>query len=104
MSITFLNEPDDTTLGQRGPGRDDDEGVFHIPQISKADASPSDGLMLCPRRSLVDGLTPLQNAVGVFYSQSERAFCLVSLFNATSTLLVYLMPKSTLLKKISVVI
>ena len=36
----------DFTLGRSGPGRNDNEWVLYIPQISKAGASPSDGLML----------------------------------------------------------
>ena len=35
-----------TTPGQSGPGSNGNEGVLHIPQSSKARASPLDGLML----------------------------------------------------------
>ena len=51
-----------TTPGQSGPGSNGSEGVLHIPQISKARALPSDGLMSYPGHSLVGGgdLTPLQ--------------------------------------------
>ena len=31
-----------TTLGQSGPGSNGNEGVFHIPQSSRTEASPSD--------------------------------------------------------------
>ena len=34
-----------TTLTQSGPGCNGNEGVLLVPQISKAEASPSDGLM-----------------------------------------------------------
>ena len=34
-----------TTPGQSGPGSNDNKRVFHIPQISKAGASPLDCLM-----------------------------------------------------------
>ena len=37
-----------TTPGQSGPGCNGNEGVLCIPQISKAKASPSDGLISCP--------------------------------------------------------
>ena len=33
------------TLDQSGPGSNSNEGIFHIPQISKAGVSSSDGLM-----------------------------------------------------------
>ena len=42
-----------TTLGQSGPGSHSNEGVLHILQISKAGASPSDGLMSYPGHSLM---------------------------------------------------
>ena len=31
-----------TTPGKSGPGSDGNEGVLHIPRISKGDASPSE--------------------------------------------------------------
>ena len=34
-----------TKWGQSGPGSDGNEGLLHIPQISKVGASPSDCLM-----------------------------------------------------------
>ena len=40
-----------TTPGQSGPGSNGNEGVLHIPQISKAEAPPSDGLMSYPGHS-----------------------------------------------------
>ena len=50
-----------TTLGQSGPGNNGNDGVLHIPQISKAGTSPSNGLMLYPGCSVEwgGGLTPL---------------------------------------------
>ena len=33
-------------MSQSGPGSDDHDGVFHIPQISKAGALPSNDLIL----------------------------------------------------------
>ena len=60
--------PDATTPGQSWPGSNDNEGVLHIPQNSKARASPSDGLMSCPGHSWV--LPLCRNEIGVFYSSS----------------------------------
>ena len=48
-----------TTPGQSGPGRNGNEGIVHIPQISQAGALPSDGLMSYPG-DLLEGLTPQQ--------------------------------------------
>ena len=49
-----------TTLGQSGPGSDDNEGVLHIPQSSNiTTASPSDCLMSYTGHSLRWDLTPL---------------------------------------------
>ena len=48
-----------TTLDQSGPGSHGNERVFHIPQISKIGASPSDSLISYPGYSL-RSLTPLQ--------------------------------------------
>ena len=44
-----------TTLGQSRPGSNSNEEVLHIPQISKARASPWDGLMSYPGHLLVWG-------------------------------------------------
>ena len=38
-----------TTLGQSGPGSNDNKKVLHTPQNCKTGASPSDGLVLYPR-------------------------------------------------------
>ena len=46
-----------TTPGQSGPGGNGNEGVRHIPQISKAGASLSDCLMSYPGHSLVGVLS-----------------------------------------------
>ena len=46
---------DDTTSGQIKPGSNGNEGVCHIPQISKAGASLSDGLMPYLVHSLTRG-------------------------------------------------
>ena len=51
-----------TTPGQSGPGSNGNEGVLHIPQISKAGVLPSDGLMSYPIHSLQAGLTLLQRS------------------------------------------
>ena len=48
-----------TTPGQSGDERNGNEGVLHIPQASKAGASPSDGLISYPGYSLEWGLTTL---------------------------------------------
>ena len=56
-----------TTLGQSGLENDDNEGVLHIPQISKAGASPSDCLMSYLEHSLGGFFLSLcRDAVGVF--------------------------------------
>ena len=47
-----------TTPGQSGTEGNGNEGVLHIPQISEAAASLSDGLVLYPGHS-VAGLTSL---------------------------------------------
>ena len=50
-----------TTPGQSGSGSNGNEGVLHIPQISKAGASPSDDLLSYPEHLLGGGsLTPQQ--------------------------------------------
>ena len=49
-----------TTPGQSGLESNGNEGVFCIPQISKAEASSSDGLMLYLGHSWEESLTPLQ--------------------------------------------
>ena len=46
--------------GQSEPGSNGNEGAFHILQIFKAGASPSDTLALYPGHSLLGSLTPLQ--------------------------------------------
>ena len=49
------------TPGQSWPGRDDDEGVFHIPQSSSiTGTSPSDCLVSYPGHLLGEGLTLMQ--------------------------------------------
>ena len=48
-------------LSQRGSGSNGNQGVLPFPQISKAQDSPSEGLISYPRHSLEWGvLTPLQ--------------------------------------------
>ena len=57
-----------TTTGQSGLESIDNEGVLHIPQISKVGASPSNGLMSIPGYSLDGGfLTLCRDAITVFY-------------------------------------
>ena len=68
-----------TTPGQSGLGSEGNEGVLHIPQISKAGASPSDGLMSYPGHSLGGVLSLCRDAVNVFYSPS-RLFKNLSFF------------------------
>ena len=43
------------TTTQRRPENNGNEGVFHIPQISRTGASPSDHLVLHPGYSFVGG-------------------------------------------------
>ena len=61
-----------TTPGQSGFGGNGSEGVLHIPQISKVEASPSDGLVLYTGHSVsVEAFLPLgKDAVVIFYSPS----------------------------------
>ena len=51
--------PGTTTLGQRGPGSNNNEGVLHNSRSSRTRASPSDGLVLYSGNSLEGGLTPM---------------------------------------------
>ena len=48
-----------STPGQSRHGSNGNEGVFHIPQIFKARATPSDSLKSYPEHLLGMGLTPL---------------------------------------------
>ena len=54
------NLPGVTTLGQSGPGNNDNEGVLHISQFSKTQVSRSDTLMSYVGHSMAGGLTHLQ--------------------------------------------
>ena len=56
---------------QSGPGSDGNAEVLYIPERSKTDALPSDGLALNPGHLLGRGLTPCRDAVGVFYTYSR---------------------------------
>ena len=51
------------TLGEDGPGSDGNEGVLHILQNSRTEASPSDGLVPYPGHLLGEELTPLQKCI-----------------------------------------
>ena len=57
-----------TTPGQNEPGSNDNEGVLHIPQITKARASPPDSLLTYLGHSLGGVLLLCRDSVGVFYS------------------------------------
>ena len=58
-----------TTLGQRGPGNDGNEGVFCIPQSSSiTGTSPSDFLVSYRGHLLVDGESHLSAEVQSVYS------------------------------------
>ena len=49
-----------TTLSQSGAESNGSEGLLHIPQSSRTEASPSDNLVSYPgHSSLGEGLTPL---------------------------------------------
>ena len=54
-----------TTPGQSGPGSNGNEGVLHIPQIFKAEASPSDCFMSYPRQ-LLGGFYPSTEMQSVY--------------------------------------
>ena len=60
-----------TTLGQNGPGSNDNEGVLHIPQISKTDASPSDGLVSYPEYLLGKSYPCCRDAAVLFHAPSR---------------------------------
>ena len=48
----LTNRSGATTPVQKGLGSNDNEGVLHIPQISKARALPSDGFISYPGRTV----------------------------------------------------
>ena len=50
------------------------QGVLHIPQISKAGASPLDGLISYYQDTHGGGLPLCRNAVSVFYNPSWQGF------------------------------
>ena len=63
-----------TIPGQKGAGSNGNEGVLHIPQISKAEVLPSDDLTLFD----VWGVLLLcRDAVSVFYSSSRTGLYLI---------------------------
>ena len=52
-----------TIPGQRWPGSNGSEGVFHISQSSGTGASPSDGLVSYLGHLFRGGVTPLQKCI-----------------------------------------
>ena len=61
-----------TTPGQSEPGSNSNEGVLRIPQISKAGASPTDGLISYPRHEEEERVLLLcRDVIGLFYSSSQ---------------------------------
>ena len=60
------------TSGQNRPGGNGNKWVLHIPEISQARASTSNGLMILAGHSLGKGSYPLfRDTVGVFYSHNQ---------------------------------
>ena len=64
---------------QSGPGTNDNEGVLHITQSSKTEASPSDCLesYLGHSLELRRGLPLSRDALGVFCSSIRQECCLI---------------------------
>ena len=62
-----------TILGQSRPGSNGNEGVLHIPQISKAGAMPSDGLMSYPEHLLTGGESYPTAEIQSVYSTASAA-------------------------------
>ena len=52
-----------------GPGRNDNESVFHILQSSRTGVSPSDGIVSYLKHTR--GKESYRDAVGIFYSPSK---------------------------------
>ena len=68
ISRTLLSA---TTLSQRGPGSNSNEGVLNIPRSSRTRATQLDCFMSYPRHLLRGEALPLcRDAVNVFYSPS----------------------------------
>ena len=63
--------------GQSGPGSNGNERVLHIPQSSRTEASPLDGLVSYPGNLLGKVLPLCKDAVGVFYSSSQLGWKLL---------------------------
>ena len=53
-------------MGESGPERNGQEGVFHIPQSSRTDALPSDGLVSYPGYLLGVGSYPSAEMQSVY--------------------------------------
>ena len=91
MGPIDMASSDATTPGQSGHCSNGNEGIFHIPQSSKAGALPSDGLMSFPGH-LLEG--SCRYAVGVFYSPKQLGYANRSIdFNGMSTHLGYFIPR-----------
>ena len=78
---------DATTPGQSRPWRKDNEGVPHIPRISKTGASPSDYLMVYPGH-LFGGGAFFFAKMQLVYSTAPDNWAVVSLYLLGSDVLV----------------
>ena len=80
FSIWFIDRTlsDGTTPGQSGPRSNGSEGSLHIPQISKAGASPSEGLMSYPyaEMQLVYSIALVNWVLGVWVMWDTLRFTL----------------------------
>ena len=72
--LTHRTLSGDSTSSQSKPRRNVIEGILHIPQNFKTEASLSNHLVLLSRHSLVKGFLPFcRDAVGVFYNPTHKA-------------------------------
>ena len=71
FSLAHKEDPKSTTTpGQSGSGSSVIEGVLHIPQSPRTEATPSEGLVSYPRHSSKEGVSLRRDAGGVFYIPS----------------------------------
>ena len=64
-SIWPIDKTGTTTLSQSGLGSNGNEEILYFPEISRTEASSSDGLIYS---TLIGRFLPCRNAVSIFYS------------------------------------